>query len=142
MNSHFNPLEYSRELVKAGVPEPQADAHANALAKVLEQCVAQPTQLHAMKKDLGSEFRSEINLINLGFKTEINRFSLEFKTEIDHVEKTLHGEIQALKADLTRRIDLLEERMKRQRLANGIIIALLIGLYVQMGGLYLQLLFR
>lgn len=117
MDRHFNPLEYSRELVKAGVPEAQADVHANTLARVLDQCVAQPAQLETLRQELGFEFRSEISQV---------------RSEIGQVETRLRGEIQSLRAELTRRIDLLEERLKRQRLANGIVIALLIGLYVQL----------
>jgi hypothetical protein len=117
MNHHFNPLEYSRELVKAGLPEAQADVHANTLAHVLEECVAQPAQLETLRQEFSFEFRSEISQV---------------RSEIGQVEARLRGEIQALKAELTRRIDLLEERMKRQQWANGVVIALLIGLYVQL----------
>jgi hypothetical protein len=60
----FDTHTYVRKLVSAGVPEPQAEAHASALAEVLGQLLAQL----ATKLDLDllrQEFRVEVKELEL-----------------------------------------------------------------------------
>jgi hypothetical protein len=94
--------------------------HARTLAHVVGNCVVLPAELQGAKSELSHA---------------IAETETRLRAEIRSVETSLRVEIGAVEARLTRRIDLLQARLedalKFQRWTNGLITALLIGLYVQ-----------
>jgi uncharacterized protein involved in exopolysaccharide biosynthesis len=160
MTDHFNAIDYAHQLETAGVPVAQAEVHANALAQVLDSCLAAATDTRSVKSELsykiselevtlraeirevGTTLRAEINELEARLRAEINEVEAKLRAEINEVEATLRAEIKRVENDLTRRIDRLEERMEErfrsQRFINGVIVTMLVGLYVMMAGLYLR----
>jgi hypothetical protein len=119
---YFNALEYAHQLEKAGVPTAQAEVHANALAMVLKNCFSSATEVEGAKSEV---------------LYKISELEVKLRTEISTVEATLRAEIReavaSVRTDLTERIDRLEARMEErfrwQWWANGVMVAMLIGLY-------------
>jgi hypothetical protein len=114
MSIQYNALEYAQQLEAAGVPQPQAEVHAQILAHVLDNCVVLPSELHDVK-------------------TELSHSASEAETR-------LRGEIQGLRLELISKMEVMEARLlaeidKKSRFlkwSTGLIAALLIGMYVQL----------
>jgi hypothetical protein len=113
---YFNTLEYARQLGAAGVPEAQAEVHANALGHVLEKCLSTAGET--------AELRAEISASEARLEAKIAAILAEkaaaLRIEIAGVEAGLHAELQLLRAEI-----------KRVRLMNGVIIALSIAILAQ-----------
>jgi hypothetical protein len=149
MTAHFDPLDYAQQLETAGVPRAQAEVHARTLAHVVNDCVAVPADLVSMKRELTHQIsatetrlRAEIAESEARLRAQIAQAEIRLKGEISKVEGALRAEIQAVEARLNIRLSRLEAEiaslkaeMKFHRWANGLTIALI-------AGIYLQLLFR
>ncbi|WP_296001574.1 hypothetical protein [Rugamonas sp.] len=84
MPIHINTLEYARKLGAAGIPQPRANAHAQALYEALAQSIiVGPGDLAAMKTDI---------------LARIDVLKVELHTRIDGVEQSLNARIDALGA--------------------------------------------
>ena len=65
----FNALAYVKKLRAAGVPEPQAEAQAEALVEVIDENLATKKDIFEIKKDLKeSELRFVQKIEELEFK--------------------------------------------------------------------------
>jgi hypothetical protein len=157
MTAHFDPLDYARQLESAGVPKSQAEVHARTLAHVVNDCVAVPADLVSMKRELTHQIsetetrlraeigesearlRAEIAESEARLRAEIAQTGLRLKDEISKLEGALRAEIQAVEARLNIRLSRLEAEiaflkaeMKFHRWANGLTIALIAGIYLQL----------
>jgi hypothetical protein len=146
MTAHFDPLDYARQLESAGVPKAQAEVHARTLAHVVNDCVAVPADLVSMKRELTHQIsetetrlRAEIGESEARLRAEIAQTGIRLKDEISKVEGALRAEIQAVEARLNIRLSRLEAEiaflkaeMKFHRWANGLTIALIAGIYLQL----------
>jgi hypothetical protein len=125
MNIQYNALEYAHQLEGAGVPQAQAEVHANMLGRVLSDCVALPGDLRALHGDLTHQI----------VETETR-----LRAEIKETETRLRGEIVKMEARLGAKIEIVEARVlaeidkqsRFQKLSNGLIATLIIGLYIQL----------
>jgi hypothetical protein len=148
---YFNTLEYARQLEAAGVPDAQAEVHANALAQVLEKCLSTAGAAADLKNELSFKIseldvtlraeiselevtlRAEISELGVTLRAEISKLGVTLRAEISEAERRLRVEINEAVTGLTCRIDKLEatiqERFRWQWWANGVMVAMLIGLY-------------
>jgi hypothetical protein len=137
---YFNTLEYARQLEAAGVPDAQAEVHANALAQVLEKCLSTAGAAADLKNELSFKIseldvtlRAEISELGVTLRAEISELGVTLRAEISEAERRLRVEINEAVTGLTCRIDKLEatiqERFRWQWWANGVMVAMLIGLY-------------
>ena len=100
---HLDTLEYVDELVKSGVPESQARAHANLLGKVIYDNVA--------TKDNVKELDFKIEIVKRDIKeldVKIETTKAELKKDI----KDLDVKIETTKAELKRDIKDLDVKIE------------------------------
>ncbi|KAB8065150.1 MULTISPECIES: hypothetical protein [Janthinobacterium] len=126
MPIQFDTLDYAKRLASAGVPTPQAEAHAAALGEVLGSAVVVHGELAALERNL----LGEINLVTQKVDTrthaldmKIDALELKLDTRIDALELKLDTKIDALEQKFDTRIDLLEQkfdaRIERLDLRQG-----------------------
>jgi hypothetical protein len=129
MADHFNAIDYAHQLKSAGVSAAQAEVHASALARVVESCLSAASDTTSMK----GELLLKISTVEMTLRAEIKAVETTLRAEIKNVETRLSAEIKAVETDLGGRIDRLEakmdERFRWQWWANGVMVAMLIGLY-------------
>jgi hypothetical protein len=133
MADHFNAIDYAHQLKSAGVPAAQAEVHASALAQVVESCVSAAADTSSMR----GELLLRISTLEVTLRAEIKQVETSIRAEMKDLETRLLAEIREvdikLRADLGGRIDRLEakmaERFRWQWWANGVMVAMLIGLY-------------
>jgi multisubunit Na+/H+ antiporter MnhE subunit len=129
MNIQYNALEYAHQLEGAGVPQAQAEVHAN-MRRVLSDCVAAPADLHALRGDLthqivemetrlhaaiketGACLRGEIAEAGAHLRAEIVEVEARLRGEIVEVEARLRGEIVEVEARLRGEIVEVEARLR------------------------------
>jgi hypothetical protein len=114
MNTQYNALEYAQQLEAAGVSQEQARVHAQALGEVLSTCVVLPTHLREVTSDLTHSLAA----VEMRLRSEIHDAKTELAGKIDIVEARLKAEI--------------DKKFRFQKWSNGLIAALLIGIYVQL----------
>lgn len=114
MNSPFNPLQYAHQLEEVGVPKNQAEVHANTLVMVLDHYA----QLNDLKRDVAAA---------------VSAIEVQLRAEIAASEVRVQAKVEASETRLAARIDKLEqtlqERFRWQWWANGVMVAMLLGLY-------------
>jgi hypothetical protein len=114
MSIQYNALEYAQQLEAVGVPQAQARVHAQTLGDVLGNCVALSVDLREVKAELShSVAEAETRL-----RAEIHDIKTELVCKIEIVEARLLAEI--------------DKKFRFQKWSNGLIAALLIGLYIQL----------
>lgn len=106
MNSPFNPLQYVRQLEDAGVPNNQAEVHANTLAKVLDN--------YAQMQEVKQEVTAAVAASAAQLKAEITETGARLQAEIVGVEARLHAEIAGVEARLHAEIAGVEARLKAE----------------------------
>ena len=113
----FDTLDYARKLEKAGVPAPQAEMQAQALAQVFAESVASRSDLFGVEQRLD---------------TTIDTVESRLTAKIDTVESRLDAKINAVKTELTLdlggRIDTLKWMVTFFGAVNvGILVKLLVS---------------
>jgi chromosome segregation ATPase len=138
MNIQYNALEYAHQLESAGVPQPQAEVHANMLGRVLSDCVAAPADLHALRGDLTHQIvetetrlRAEIAEAEARLHAEIAEAEARLRAEIAQVEARLTTKIEVGIERLSARIDKLDDAMGYLKWMNALTLAMLLGLIVK-----------
>jgi hypothetical protein len=92
----FDTLAYAKKLRDAGVPEAQAEVHAEALAAVIEGNLATKTDAGEIKRDVES-LRAEL-------KRDIESLRAELTRDIESLRAELTRDIESLRTELTRDI--------------------------------------
>lgn len=134
MNIQYNAIDYAQQLEAAGVSKAQAEVHAKALELVVSHCADVhdvKTELSCEITELGTGLRSEIAKVDSGLRAEIAKTETKLRAEMHEMEMRLRTEIHEVEARLTRRIDIIDQKLRFQQWINGLIVAMLIGLYVQ-----------
>jgi chromosome segregation ATPase len=139
MTAHFDRLDYAQQLETAGVPKAQAEVHARTLAHVINDCVAVPADLMALKRELIHQIsETETRLRSEIAQSEI-RLKAAFTGEISKLDAALRAEIQAVEGRLNSKISSLQEEIaslateiKFHRWASGLTVALIFGIYLQL----------
>jgi hypothetical protein len=75
MATMFDTLAYAKRLKSAGVPEPQAEAHAEAMADMLRSTVATKQDL----KELETALRAEMATLSTALRSEIKDSTKDLK---------------------------------------------------------------
>lgn len=127
MNSHFNPLEYARQLEAEGVPKSQAEVHANTLLQALDN--------YAQVNDLKHEVGEAISAAEVRLRAEIAASGARLEAKIEESEMRLQTntqtETRALRSELQSEIHAMCSELTRLRWANGVLIALSIAILAQ-----------
>jgi hypothetical protein len=114
MSNQYNALEYAQQLEAAGVPQEQARVQANALGEVVNNCVVLPGDL----REVESKLSHAVTDVETRLRCEIQQAKTELASRIEIVESRLLAEI--------------DKQFRFQKWSNGVLAALLIGIYVQL----------
>ena len=93
MTIHFDTLEYSNALEKAGI----ARAHAEAIARVQSQAL---TDLVAHKLVTQEQLRSELSQVEARLTGKLTETETRLRAEIGQLRSEMRGDMAALKAEL------------------------------------------
>ena len=99
--------ETYKQLLEAGVPEPQADAHARIFGQWTEEKLVTREYLDLRLRELAKDLRQEIAAVRDELKHEIAAVRDELKREIADVR----GEVEGLRAEFKRDLQALELRI-------------------------------
>ena len=102
MPIQFDTLDYAKRLASAGVPTPQAEAHASALGDVLGSAVVVHGELAALERNL----LGEIKLVSHNVDTKVG--ALEVK--IDALEHRFDTKLEALEQKVDARLERMDLR--------------------------------
>jgi DNA gyrase/topoisomerase IV subunit A len=108
----FDTHAYIKKLVAAGMPEPQAEVQAEALAEIVLSHLATKEDLShlAPKEDLRlakEELQRSIDQL----RADMDRLRAEFKAEIDHLRTELKADIREAELRLSAK---LEAELRKQ----------------------------
>ncbi len=92
MPVQFDTLDYAKRLASAGVPTPQAEAHAAALGDVLGSAVVVHGELAALERNL----LGEIKLVAQKVDTRVDALELKLDTRIDTLEQKFDARLERL----------------------------------------------
>jgi hypothetical protein len=145
MNIQYNALEYAHQLEASGVPQAQAEVHANMLGRVLSDCVAAAADLQSLRGDLTHqivetetrlcaeirEVAAEIAKTEARLRAEIGETQARLRGEIAEASAKLREEIHGVEARLGERIAKVEITIGYIKWMNAVTLALLVGLIVK-----------
>jgi hypothetical protein len=92
MPIQFDTLEYARRLAEAGIPEAQADAHAQALSDVLANAIVVPGDLLLLKTDLVAR----MDILRHDVDAKLMAFREEFRLKLEALEARIHARLDKL----------------------------------------------
>ncbi len=119
MNMPFDRLAYIDRLKEAGIEEPVARAHAQALREALEEGVATKADLEALEVRLGTRITD--------LKTELKSDIAELRAEMGEFQSGIRADIQRLDA----KIDIVARDLVIKGAGGLVVLAsLMIGLKV------------
>ena len=113
MPIRFDTLDYAKRLAAAGVPTPQAEAHASALGDVLGSAVVVHGELAALERNLLGEIKLASHNVNTrvdGLEVKMDALELKLDTRIDALEHKFDTKADALEQKFDARIDALEQK--------------------------------
>ena len=100
---HFHSLGYAKRLRDRGVPQDQAEAHAEAARDFIMAELVTKTDLLATKQEL----RTSITEL----QTELRATKQELQTELHHTKQELQSELRTTKQELQNNIETLSLRL-------------------------------
>lgn len=113
----FDTLKYAESLQAAGVPEPQAKAHARAAADAYDvqlQRLATKGDLRLLASDLRSEtaeLRSEMTVLRgemTVLRGEMKQLGTELRGEVTQLRTELQGEMVELRSEFRSELKLIK----------------------------------
>jgi hypothetical protein len=113
----FDTLAYARRLRDAGIPPPEAEAHADAAREfIMAELVTKPDLL-AVRADIAS-IREEIGAAKTELREEIGAVKTELREEIGAVKSELRAEIGSLKTELRAEIGAVRSDLHNEIIAT------------------------
>ena len=126
MPIQFDTLDYAKRLAAAGVPTPQAEAHASALGDVLGSTVVVHGELAALERNLLGEIKLASHNVNTrvdGLELKMDALERKLDTRIDALEHKFDTKVDALEQKFDARFDSTEQkfdaRLERMDLRHG-----------------------
>jgi len=113
MPVQFDTLDYAKRLASAGVPTPQAEAHAAALGEVLGSAVVVHGELAALERNLLGEIKlvaQQLDTRTHALDLKIDALELKLDTRIDLLEQKFDARIDTLDQKFDARLERLDLR--------------------------------
>ena len=127
MAIQFDPIDYMQQLEAAGVSKAEAEVHAKTLVHLVGNCVVLPANLAELERNL----MHEINSLETRLELKIKESEMRLELKIKDCEIRLALKIKELEQRLDARIASLKAEMRFMHWMNGIVMALVIGLYLR-----------
>jgi deoxyribodipyrimidine photolyase-like uncharacterized protein len=111
MPIQFDTLEFAKTLQAAGIPQDQAEAHAQALGTALSGAVVVPSELVLVKADLLA--RMELLKHELEARMELLKHELEAR--MDSLQQAFEARMDSMQQTFNARMDTLENSFGKLR---------------------------
>ncbi|RZT05486.1 hypothetical protein SAMN05216319_5219 [Duganella sp. CF402] len=109
----FDTREYAKTLAEAGVPQDQADAHAQALLAALSEGTVTPGEVVVLK----AEVMARIDALKAEVMARIDAVKAEVMGRIDAVKAEVMAQIDAVKAEVMAQIDAVKAEVMAEIVA-------------------------
>jgi uncharacterized protein YnzC (UPF0291/DUF896 family) len=93
VNTYFDTHDYVIQLAASGIPTEEAEAHAKALGKAMNNELAKKSDLKA----LGAETKADLNTLRAEIKADLNAFRAEAKADLNTFKAETRGQFELLK---------------------------------------------
>jgi len=97
----FDTRQYAKTLAEAGIPQDQADAHAQALLAALSEGTVTPGEVVVLK----AEVMARIDSVKAEIMTQVDSVKAEVMARVDAVKAEVMARVDAVKAEVMARID-------------------------------------
>jgi len=94
MPIQFDTLEFARTLQAAGIPQDQAEAHAQALGTALSGAVVVPSELVLVKADL----LARMELLKLELEARMDAMQQAFEARMDAMQQAFEARMDTLES--------------------------------------------
>lgn len=108
MPIQFDTLEYAKTLQAAGIPQDQAEAHAQALVAALSGTVVVPGEMVLMKADL----LARMDLLRHELEARMDLFKQELLAQMDLMKHELEARMDTIKLALEARMDAMKRSLE------------------------------
>jgi len=105
MPIQFDTLEYAKTLQAAGIPQDQAEAHAQALGTALAGAVVVPSELVLVKADL----LARMELLKHELVARMDSIKHELEVRMDSIKHELEARMDSIKHELEARMDAMQQ---------------------------------
>ena len=88
----FDTLAYAEKLKAAGIPNPQARAHAEGLLTLVEQNLATKTDIELLRRDmkeLETGLRRDMKELETGLRRDIKELEIGLRHELKEIESRM-----------------------------------------------------
>ena len=118
MPIQFDTLEYAKTLQAAGIPQDQAEAHAQALTTALSGAVVVPSEMVLLKADLlarmdllKQELEARMDAMKQSLEARMDAMGQALGARMDAMGQALEARMDAMGRALGARMDALEARL-------------------------------
>jgi hypothetical protein len=88
----FDTLEYTRSLIEAGIPAPQAEAQAAALSQAMAEATVAPSELVLLRTDM----IARIEMLRADVHARLDAFEKDFLVKLKALEQRFNDKLEAL----------------------------------------------
>jgi hypothetical protein len=103
-NTFFDTHDYIIQLTASGIPTEEAEAHAKALGKAMNNELAKKSDLNALRAEtkadlntLRAETKTDLNTLRTEIKADLNAFRAEAKADLNTFKAETRGQFELLK---------------------------------------------
>ncbi|HCT26374.1 MAG TPA: hypothetical protein DIW85_09165 [Stenotrophomonas sp.] len=97
----FDTLEYTRSLIEAGIPAPQAEAQAAALSQAMAEATVAPSELVLLRTDM----TARIEMLRIEMNEKFDALRAEMNAKLEALEERFNAKLEALEQRLRAYID-------------------------------------
>ncbi len=101
MNMAYDSLNYARKLKRLGIPEKQANAHAQVLADFTESHLATKgdiKELRADMQEMGALIRSEVKDTEASIRSDMKAIEVSIRSDMKDTEAAIRADMQEMGA--------------------------------------------
>lgn len=119
----FDTLEYTRNLVEAGIPAADAEAHANALSLAMSEATVSPSELLLLRTDI----LARIDMLRTSTDAKIEALRTHTDARLDALEAAVDAKIEALRTEMNAKFAAMDAKIEALR-ARFMPLYLMVGL--------------
>lgn len=125
----FDTLQYANRLKAVGVPEKQAEAHAEMTAQIIDDKLATKNDLERTRLGL----QTDMERVRSELKKDMEQIRSELKRDMEQIRSELKRDMEQIRSELKLEIKLSEERTNKNIAQMG--YKIIVGLGGSLGGM-------
>ncbi|MRW84414.1 hypothetical protein GJ698_09980 [Pseudoduganella sp. FT26W] len=115
----FDTLEYTRSLIEAGIPAPQAEAQAAALSQAMAEATVAPSELVLLRTDMTAriemlriEMNEKFDALRAEMNAKLEALEEQFNSKLEALEERFNAKLEALEGRFNAKLEALEQRLR------------------------------